>query len=84
VDGDLAWSVNAESEDRTGIVFQANPDGSGLADPTQRALEQNGLGGKSGSGSGGGSTSQTKDAVSQAECLTEAGSDVAKIQACVQ
>ena len=86
VDGDLAWSVNAESEDRTGIVFQANPDGSGLADPTQRALEQNGLGGNSGggSGSGGGSSSQTKDAVSQAECLTEAGSDVAKIQACVQ
>jgi hypothetical protein len=82
VNGDLAWSVNAESEDRTGIVFQANPDGSGLADPTQRALEQNGLGGNS--GSGGGSSSRTKDAVSQAECLTEAGSDVAKIQACVQ
>ena len=80
VDGDLVWSVNAESDDRTGIVFQANPDGSGLADPTQRALEQNGLGGSC----GGGSSSQAKDAVSQAECLTEAGSDVAKIQACVQ
>ena len=58
-------------------------DGSGLADPTKRALEQNGLGGGD-SGSGGGSNSQTKDALSQAECLTEAGSDVAKIQACVQ
>ena len=28
VDGDLAWSVNAESDERTGIVFQADPDGS--------------------------------------------------------
>lgn len=27
------WSVNAESDDRTGLVFHAKPDGSGLADP---------------------------------------------------
>jgi hypothetical protein len=32
--GPPRWSVNAESDDRTGIVFQAKPDGSGLADPT--------------------------------------------------
>lgn len=38
VDGDLAWSVNTESDDRTGIVFQADPDGSGLADPGKREL----------------------------------------------
>ena len=47
VDGGLAWSVNAESDERTGIVFQADPDGSNLADPTKRALEENGLGGGS-------------------------------------
>jgi hypothetical protein len=40
IDGDLAWSVNAESDERTGLVFQADPDGSGLADPTRRALER--------------------------------------------
>jgi len=40
VDGRLAWSVNAESDARTGIVFEADPDGSGLADATERALER--------------------------------------------
>jgi len=40
VRGDLDWSVNAESDDRTGIVFTADPDGSGLGDATERALEQ--------------------------------------------
>jgi hypothetical protein len=40
VDGDLVWSVNAESDERTGIVFHADPDGSGLADPSRRALER--------------------------------------------
>jgi hypothetical protein len=32
--GRLAWSINSESDDRTGIVFVAKADGSGLADPT--------------------------------------------------
>lgn len=40
IDGHLAWSVNAESDTRTGIVLQADPDGSGLADATARALER--------------------------------------------
>jgi hypothetical protein len=39
IDGDLGWSVNAESDTRTGIVFQAKPDGSGLTDPAQQALD---------------------------------------------
>ena len=42
IDGHLAWSVNAESDERTGLVFQADPDGSGLADATTRALERSG------------------------------------------
>jgi len=74
IDGDLAWSVNTESDDRTGIVFQADPDGSGLADATKRALEA----------SGAESGSATKDALSQADCLQEAGGEVAKVQACVE
>jgi hypothetical protein len=40
VKGDLGWSVNAESDDRTGVVFQADPDGSGLDDPTEWALKR--------------------------------------------
>jgi hypothetical protein len=74
IEGDLAWSVNTESDERTGIVFQADPDGSGLADPTKRALAR----------SGAASGSTTKDALSQAECLQQAGGDVAKVQACIQ
>jgi hypothetical protein len=42
-DGDLAWSVTTESDERTGVVFQADPDGSGFDDPIRRALERNGV-----------------------------------------
>lgn len=78
LDGHLAWSVNAESDERTGLVFQADPDGSGLADATQRALERGGA--QSGAGSG----SAAEDATSQSDCLLQAAGDVAKIQACVE
>ena len=74
IDGHLAWSVNAESDERTGLVFQADPDGSGLADATERALERSGA--ESGAGA--------KDATSQADCLVQAAGDVAKVQACVK
>jgi hypothetical protein len=74
IDGHLAWSVNAESGARTGLVFQADPDGSGLADATKRALER--------SGAEGGAAA--KDATSQADCLLAAAGDAAKIEACVQ
>jgi hypothetical protein len=37
IEGELAWSVVTESDDRTGLVFRADPDGSGLADPTEWA-----------------------------------------------
>jgi hypothetical protein len=74
IEGDLAWSVNTESDERTGIVFQADPDGSGLADATKRALKRTGAE----------SDSATTDALSQADCLQEAGGEVAKVKACVQ
>jgi hypothetical protein len=78
VDGHLAWSVNAESDERTGLVFEADPDGSGLADATQRALE------RSGAQSGAAAGSAAKDATSQSDCLLEAAGDAAKVQACVE
>lgn len=74
IEGDLAWSVNAESDARTGIVFQADPDGSGLADATKRALER----------AGAGSGAAAANALSEAECLQQAGGDVAEVNACVQ
>jgi hypothetical protein len=39
IEGDLSWSVNTESDGRTGVVSDADPDGSGLAEATQRALD---------------------------------------------
>jgi hypothetical protein len=81
IDGHLAWSVNAESDERTGLVFQADPDGSGFADSTKRALERSGA--QSGAGAGAADGEATKDPSSQADCLQAAGGDVAKIQACV-
>ena len=33
----LVWTINAEGNGRTGLVFNARPDGSGLADPTKFA-----------------------------------------------
>ena len=39
VQGDLDWSVNAESDTRTGLVYKADADGSGLADAVTRALQ---------------------------------------------
>jgi hypothetical protein len=78
IDGHLAWSVNAESDERTGLVFEADPDGSGLADATQRALD------RSSAQSGAATGAAAKEATSQSDCLVEAAGDVAKIQACVE
>lgn len=88
-DGKLAWSVNAESDERTGIVFQARPDGSGLADPT--AFARRAAGGQGGSS---GSTSPVADPATdapdvsdlsaKADCIQAAGTDVAKLQACTK
>jgi hypothetical protein len=79
IDGHLSWKVNAESDERTGLVFEADPDGSGLADATRRALERSGAAGADSAAS-----SAAKDAASQAVCLQEAAGDTAKVEACVQ
>ena len=44
VDGLLKWTINAEGGGRTGLVYNAEPDGSNVASP---------LGDIAGSGSGG-------------------------------
>jgi len=75
VQGDLDWSVNAESGDRTGIVFKADPDGSGLGDATERALEQ---------GAAKEAPGAAQVGATHADCLQQAAGDVAKVKACVQ
>jgi hypothetical protein len=81
--GHLAWSINAESEDRTGIVFNARPNGSGLADPTKFSLRESGARAPKDSGGTGGSTPSVSDVQKQADCIQNAAGDVEKIQACV-
>jgi hypothetical protein len=79
--GRLAWTVNAEGGGRTGLVFMARPDGSGLADPVEFARQ----GGGGDSGSGGTTKAPSVDeAQRQAQCIRKAGSDVAKVQACLK
>jgi hypothetical protein len=90
VDGQLKWTINAEGGGRTGLVYNAEPDGSNVTSP---------LGGIAGSGtasgttptgtsaSGGGSGATTPNGKTPAEiaaCVQAAGTDVSKIQACAQ
>jgi hypothetical protein len=76
VDGQLKWTINAEGAGRTGLVYNAEPDGSNVTSP---------LGDVAGSGSSGGtSTNGGKSAQDIANCIQQAGTDVSKIQACTQ
>jgi len=79
VDGKLKWTINAEGGGRTGLVYNAEPDGSNVTSP---------LGDIAGSGSsadGGGITPPgSKSGEDIAHCIQQAGTDVAKIQACAQ
>jgi hypothetical protein len=88
VDGQLKWTINAEGGGRTGLVYNAEPDGSNVTSP---------LGDIAGSGSGS-STTPTDTSASGggvtapngktpaeiANCIQQAGTDVSKIQACTQ
>jgi hypothetical protein len=89
VDGKLKWTINAEGGGRTGLVYNADPDGSNVTSP---------LGDIGGSGADAGAGSTTGTSASEpgvtapngktpqeiAQCIQEAGTDVAKIQACAQ
>ncbi len=73
MDGQLKWTVNAEGGGRTGLVYNADPDGSNVTNP---------VGGKAGAGSGTTSTGKTPAEIAQ--CVQQAGTDVSKIQACAR
>lgn len=71
IDGQLKWTINAEGGGRSGLVYNAEPDGSNVTSP---------LGDIAGSGSPGGAKSPQDIAT----CVQQAGTDVSKIQACTQ
>jgi hypothetical protein len=72
VDGNLKWTINAEGGGRTGLVYNAEPDGSNVTSPV-------------GDVAGGGIPAPgAKSGEDIAHCIQEAGTDVAKIQACAQ
>jgi len=81
---DVQWTVNGDAAGRTGLVLNAQPDGSGLTSPTGAVA--------GGTSTGGASTGATTtpgapsagDAQAIADCISKAGGDPAKIQACTQ
>jgi hypothetical protein len=78
VDGQLKWTINAEGGGRTGLVYNAEPDGSNVTSP---------LGDIAGSGSGTTSTPTAPNGKTPQEianCVQKAGTDITKIQACTQ
>ena len=98
-DGQLRWVVNADGAGRTGLVFNADPDGSNVTAPGGPIAGGSGSGGSSsgasgngggGSGSGGGASGDSggapsaSDAQAIADCIAEANGDVQKIQKCTQ
>ncbi len=81
VDGKLKWTINAEGGGRTGLVYNADPDGSNVSSPLGPVAGSSGT-------SGGGASAITgpngKSAQEIARCIQRAGTDVSKIQACAQ
>ncbi len=69
VDGRLKWTINAEGGGRSGLVYNAEPDGSNVTSPL----------GLNNTATTGGKTPQEIT-----ECIQQAGTDVSKIQACTQ
>jgi hypothetical protein len=76
---DLQWTVNGEASGRTGLVLNAKPDGSGLTSPTGQVpsgTDTSGGAGATPTAPGG------QDPAAIADCISKAGGDVNKIQAC--
>ena len=89
VEGTLRWTINAEGGGRTGLVYNADPDGSNVTSPLGDIAT--GTGTSSGttatepSATTGGVTAPNgKTPQEIADCIRNAGGDVTKIQACAQ
>src|SRR5262249_20633070 len=97
VDGQLKWTINAEGGGRTGLVYNAEPDGSNVTSPlgniagsgtstgtTGTTGTTATTGGGSGGATGGVTAPNGKTPQEIANCIQQAGTDVSKIQACAQ
>jgi hypothetical protein len=84
VDGRLKWTINAEGGGRSGLVYNAEPDGSNVTSPLGD-IAGAGAGSTSTPSSGGGVTAPNgKTPAEIANCIQQAGTDVSKLQACTQ
>jgi len=83
-DGTLMWVINAEGGGRTGLVYNADPDGSNVTSPLGdiAGTDTGGGGDTGGAESGGGVTPDDAQAI--ADCIQKAAGDVEAIQACTQ
>jgi hypothetical protein len=85
VDGQLKWTINAEGGGRTGLVYNADPDGSNVTSPLGDIAGAGSTGTTSTGGSSGGVTAPNgKTPAEITQCIQQAGTDVSKIQACTQ
>ena len=92
VEGKLQWTIIAEGGGRTDLPFTAEPDGSNITSPLSGISGAGSgttgttstTGGGSGSASGGVTAPNGKTPQEIADCIQQAGTDVAKIQACTQ
>jgi hypothetical protein len=86
VDGQLKWTINAEGGGRTGLVYNADPDGSNVTSPLGDIAGAGSTGTTSTTrGSSGGVTAPNgKTPAEITQCIQQAGTDVSKIQACTQ
>jgi hypothetical protein len=90
VDGKLKWTINAEGGGRTGLVYNADPDGSNVTSPLGTGIIGKGTSTSpptttpTTGGSGGVTGPNGKSAQDIANCIQQAGGDVSKIQACSQ
>jgi hypothetical protein len=86
VDGQLKWTINAEGGGRTGLVYNADPDGSNVTSPLGDIAGAGSTGTTSttGGSSGGVTSPNGKTPAEITQCIQQAGTDVSKIQACTQ
>ena len=84
VDGKLKWTVNAEGGGRTGLVYNAEPNGSNVTSPLGEIAGSGGTSSTGGGSAGGVTAPNGKTPQEIADCIQKAGTDVSKIQACTQ
>ena len=90
VDGTLKWTINAEGGGRTGLVYNADPDGSNVTSPLGTGIIGKGSSTSpptttpTGTSAGGATAPNGKTPQEIVQCIQQAGGDVNKIQACSQ